>query len=145
MTEVRLATAERPILLVVDLPCPRPLQLHAGHNWEAEQWQWDAQGFKAEPAGEPVASSTSGSGRASKEADTTTGSGHQSGSVDAGRAKVCAISWLYSILAGTKVHATFLLFRDHHVCCHLQHLVSWHRCKRQSYQVLSDGPMRQHN
>lgn len=96
MTEVRLATAERPILLVVDLPCPRPLQLHAGHNWEAEQWQWDAQGFKAEPAGEPVASSTSGSGRASKEADTTTGSGHQSGSVDAGRAKVCAISWLYA-------------------------------------------------
>ncbi len=60
------------------------------HNWQAEQWQWDAQGYKAEPAGKPVASSTSGSGKASKEADTTTGSGQPSGSVDTGRAKVRA-------------------------------------------------------
>ena len=75
--------------LVVNLPCCEVTSLHAGHNWQAEQWQWDAQGFKAEPAGKPVASSTSGSGRASKEADTTTGSGQHSGSVDTGRVKVC--------------------------------------------------------
>ncbi len=70
------------------------IQHLAGHSWQAEQWQWDAQGFKAEPAGKSKSSSTSGSGKAFKEADTHTGSGQQSGSVDTGRAKVCVSNQL---------------------------------------------------